>query len=107
MGSIFARMTIAMASNAAGTGGTPVIRMTIMVKLFAVLRDKAGVAELRLALPEGASVSDAMELVLGRYPALAPFANRVACAVNLVRVDRQTVLNDGDELALLPPVSGG
>jgi len=31
----------------------------------------------------------------------------VACAVNLVRVDRQTVLSDGDELALLPPVSGG
>jgi molybdopterin converting factor subunit 1 len=77
------------------------------VKLFAVLRDKAGVAELRLSLPEGASVSDAMESVLHRYPAIAPLVNRVACAVNLVRVDRQTVLKDGDELALLPPVSGG
>jgi molybdopterin synthase sulfur carrier subunit len=81
--------------------------MDVTVKLFAVLRDKAGVAELRLPLPEGALVSDAMEVVLQRHPVLAPFANRVACAVNLVRVDRQTVLNDGDELALLPPVSGG
>jgi sulfur-carrier protein len=81
--------------------------MNVTVKLFAVLRDKAGVAELRLALPEGALVSDAMEMVLQRYPAIAPFANRVACAVNLVRVDRATVLKDGDELALLPPVSGG
>ena len=81
--------------------------MNVTVKLFAVLRDKAGVAELRLAMPEGASVSDAMELVLHRYPAIAPLVNRVACAVNLVRVDRQTVLKDGDELALLPPVSGG
>jgi molybdopterin converting factor subunit 1 len=81
--------------------------MNVTVKLFAVLRDKAGVAELPLTMPEGASVSDAMESVLQRYPALAPFANRVACAVNLARVDRQTVLGDGDELALLPPVSGG
>jgi molybdopterin converting factor subunit 1 len=81
--------------------------MNVTVKLFAVLRDKAGVGELSLTMPEGASVSDAMERVLERHPELAPFASRVACAVNLVRVDRQTVLSDGDELALLPPVSGG
>jgi molybdopterin synthase sulfur carrier subunit len=81
--------------------------MNVTVKLFAVLRDKAGVAELLLTMPEGASISDAMESVLGRHPELAPFATRVAYAVNLSRVDRQTVLQDGDELALLPPVSGG
>ena len=81
--------------------------MNITVRLFAVLRDKAGVAELRLAMPEGATVSDAVELVLQRHPEIGSFANRVAYAVNLVRVDRQTVLKDGDELALLPPVSGG
>jgi molybdopterin converting factor subunit 1 len=81
--------------------------MNVTVKLFAVLRDQAGVAELRLSLSDGASVSDAMESVLQLYPTIAPFASRVACAVNLVRVDRQSVLKDGDELALLPPVSGG
>ena len=81
--------------------------MNVTVKLFAVLRDRAGVAELHLSMLEGGSVSDAMELVLQRHPAIAPLANRVACAVNLVRVDRQTVLSEGDELALLPPVSGG
>jgi molybdopterin synthase sulfur carrier subunit len=81
--------------------------MNVTVKLFAVLRDKAGVAELRLPLPVGASVSDAMEVVLQRHPELSPFAKRVAFAVNLSRVDGQTVLKDGDELALLPPVSGG
>ena len=93
--------------DASGTGGTPVIRMNVTVKLFAILRDKAGVAELRMPLPARASVSDAMEMVLQRHPELAPFANRVAFAVNLTRVDGQTVLKDGDELALLPPVSGG
>lgn len=81
--------------------------MNVTVKLFAILRDKAGIAELRLPLSAGALVNDAMEMVLRRHPELTPFAKRVAFAVNLTRVDGQTVLNDGDELALLPPVSGG
>jgi molybdopterin converting factor subunit 1 len=83
------------------------VHMTITVKLFAVLRDKAGVAELRLELREGARVADAVEGLLVRHPELGAFAKRVAFAVNLSRVDAATVLKDGDELALLPPVSGG
>ncbi|MDB5323814.1 MAG: moaD1 [Phycisphaerales bacterium] len=81
--------------------------MNVTVKLFAVLRDKAGVAEMRLEISEGATVFDAVESILQRHPELTPFAKRVAFAVNLSRVDGRTVLNEGDELALLPPVSGG
>lgn len=81
--------------------------MTVTVKLFAILRDRAGVAEIRLEMPDGATVSAAMELILHEHPELRPFATRVAFAVNLSRVDGGTVLKDGDELALLPPVSGG
>jgi molybdopterin converting factor subunit 1 len=81
--------------------------MNVTVKLFAILRDKAGVAEIRLPIADGASVSDAMESILQRHPELTPFAKRVAFAVNLTRVGAETVLKDGDELALLPPVSGG
>lgn len=81
--------------------------MTIRVKLFAILRDKAGTPELRLEVREGACVADAVEALLSRRPELAPFAGRIAFAVNLSRVDGATVLNEGDELALLPPVSGG
>jgi molybdopterin synthase sulfur carrier subunit len=81
--------------------------MNITVKLFAVLRDKAGVADMRLTISEGATVSNAVELILQRHSELAPFAKRVAFAVNLTRVDGRTVLHEGDELALLPPVSGG
>lgn len=84
-----------------------IVHMMITVKLFAVLRDKAGVGELRLELHEGAKVGDAVEALVARYPELGAFAKRVAFAVNLSRVDAAAILQDGDELALLPPVSGG
>jgi molybdopterin converting factor small subunit len=83
------------------------VTMTITVKLFAILRDKAGLSELPLILPEGASVSTAIESLLRQYPDLRPFANRIAFAVNLSRVPASASLHHGDELALLPPVSGG
>jgi molybdopterin converting factor subunit 1 len=81
--------------------------MTVRVKFFAILRDKAGVAELPLELPGRASVADALEMLVGRYPDLRPHLARAAAAVNLTRANRDTILNDNDELALLPPVSGG
>ena len=81
--------------------------MMITVKLFAVLRDKAGVGELRLELADGAKVVDAVESLVAQYPEVGAFAKRVAFAVNLSRVDAAADLKDGDELALLPPVSGG
>ena len=81
--------------------------MTITIKLFAILRDKAGVAEFPLDVREGARVADAVEAFLAKYPELRPFANRIAFAVNLSRVDADTHLKHNDELALLPPVSGG
>ena len=84
-----------------------IVHMMITVKLFAVLRDKAGVGELRLELGEGAKVGDAVEALLVRHPEVGAFTKRVAFAVNLSRVDAAAVLQDGDELALLPPVSGG
>ena len=81
--------------------------MTIRIKLFAVLRDKAGISDLRLDLPQSATVSSAIETLVARHPNLKPFANRIAFAVNLDRAAPETVLHDNDELALLPPVSGG
>ena len=81
--------------------------MTINIKLFAILRDKAGVSDLPLDLPQSATVSDAIETFLARHPGLTPFANRIACAVNLERAAPDQVLHENDELALLPPVSGG
>ena len=81
--------------------------MKIRVKLFAILRDRAGSSELELTLPEKSTIADASSVLAERVPAIQPHLPRVAYAVNQSYVDGATVLRDGDELALIPPVSGG
>ena len=81
--------------------------MTVTVKFFAVLRDLAGVGEVRVELPERATVSAAVVAVGERFPQITKTLARAARAVNLERVSDHTILKSGDELALLPPVSGG
>lgn len=81
--------------------------MHVRVKLFAMLREKADAAALMLDLPDGASAADAVAALCEQFPALRAQAERSACAVRLTYVPRETRLHDGDELALIPPVSGG
>ena len=81
--------------------------MTVRVRLFAVLREKAGVSECALELPAGSTVAEARGPLLARLPALRDHIDRVAFAVNQSYVKPDARLNDGDELALIPPVSGG
>jgi molybdopterin converting factor subunit 1 len=81
--------------------------MTIRVLLFAVLRDAAGIAEVRMDLVAGATARSAADELIGRFPALKPYLPKVAFAVNQQYVPPHTELRDGDELALIPPVSGG
>jgi molybdopterin synthase catalytic subunit len=76
--------------------------MRVTVKLFAILRERAGWSERALELPDPSSVGDvwpALELG-GEPPGLAYARNREYA-------DRDTPLSDGDEVAVLPPVSGG
>jgi molybdopterin synthase catalytic subunit len=74
----------------------------VTVRLFALLRERAGAREMRLELPEGASVGDALR-------ALGPLADGLplVMAVNREYAAEDQVLGSGDELALIPPVSGG
>jgi molybdopterin converting factor subunit 1 len=81
--------------------------MRVNIKLFAILREKAGSAEIPLDLPIGTTVQAAVAALLQRRPDLAAWLGRAACAVNLARADATAILHEGDELALLPPVSGG
>jgi len=81
--------------------------MRVTVKLFAVLRERAGLAELPLDLPDGHNVAGASKQLAQRLPAIRDLLPRVAFAVNCEYVPTSTVLNDGDELAIIPPVSGG
>lgn len=81
--------------------------MHVTVRLFAVLREHAGTGALDLDVPDGARVSDAVDVlragVLADLPADACFATAVAREI----VPAVHVLQPGDELALVPPVSGG
>jgi molybdopterin converting factor small subunit len=81
--------------------------VTIHLKMFAILRERSGAAEAELQLPEGADVSQAVAEAGRRFPAIAELLPRSAIALNLDYSQRQAILHDGDELALIPPVSGG
>ena len=81
--------------------------MTVTVRLFAILRERAGVGVVQLQLPESATVQAASQLLAERYPSLADFLPRVAFAANQQYVRTDAPLFDGDELAVIPPVSGG
>lgn len=79
--------------------------MTIRVLFFAYLRERCGVREIAMALPERATVDDLWRNLRERYDGLPPEPPRFA--VNRVYVDKNHPLHDNDELALIPPVSGG
>jgi molybdopterin synthase catalytic subunit len=81
--------------------------MRVNVKLFAILRERAGTSELVIHLRPCATVADAAETLVETFPDLAPFLPRIAFAVNQAYAKRDAPLSEGDELALIPPVSGG
>jgi molybdopterin converting factor subunit 1 len=81
--------------------------MRITVKLFAIVRDRAGQSELAIDMPEGGDVAAARAALLQRLPSLSGLLDRVAFAVNRSYVAADSILHDGDELAVIPPVSGG
>jgi molybdopterin synthase sulfur carrier subunit len=83
--------------------------------LFAQLRDKSGVSEANVDLAAdkengvnaGATVHDVWRALVAAHPELAPFESSVSCAVNATYARKHTRVNAGDEVAFLPPVSGG
>ena len=81
--------------------------MTIRVKLFASLRDAAGLEACRLALASGACGLDARALLLQRHHRLAGLLPSARLAVNWEYQPWETPLHDGDEIGFIPPVSGG
>lgn len=89
---------------------TPVYlaRMTqsLTVLLFGITRDLVGQSRLSVPLPKGGRVADLLNLLHSQYPALSGVKS-VLVAVNSEYADPDTVLNLSDEIALIPPVSGG
>ena len=80
--------------------------MKVEVRLFANYREKAGTGRLVVDMNPGDTVGALATLVSGLVPGLPP-AERLVVAVNNEYRDHDFILSDGDEAALIPPVSGG
>ena len=81
--------------------------MRVTVRLFARLRETAGVGECECTVSSSATVTDVWQSLTSHYPPLAPFAGSVSCAINADFAKFSAPVHDGDEVAFLPPVSGG
>jgi molybdopterin synthase catalytic subunit len=81
--------------------------MQVTVKLFGSIREAAGAKELAVVVPEGSTVADLRLLLTRDHPSFEEMGDRLRVSVNyeIVRGDR--ALLEGDEVAFLPPVSGG
>ncbi|KAF3884229.1 MULTISPECIES: MoaD/ThiS family protein [Nostocales] len=81
--------------------------ITITVKLFAAYQEAYGVPELLLEFPESTPVAAVRDRIIAEHPKLSQLRDITRFGVNLQFADPETILNDGDEVVLIPPVSGG
>jgi molybdopterin synthase sulfur carrier subunit len=79
----------------------------VRIRLFARLRELAGASELTRVVPEGSAALDAWRALVAEFPSLADYSRSISCAVNEEYAKLAAPLREGDEVAFLPPVSGG
>ena len=83
------------------------LRMQVRVLFFGVLKDAFGAESATADLPEGMKVVDLLEIFGDRLNVKKEMMESIAVAVNQEYAKADDVLHEGDEVALLPPVSGG
>ena len=81
--------------------------MRVTVRLFARLGDVAGASELARDVGADATVGSLWRQLTMEYPALEPYGRSISTAINADYARMDAPLCDGDEIAFLPPVSGG
>jgi molybdopterin converting factor subunit 1 len=81
--------------------------MKVKVKFFAMLRERAGTGEAVIDIEAGATIGALWEALKKNYPKLAPVETRLLYAVNQNYVKADHALKENDEVAFIPPVSGG
>jgi molybdopterin converting factor subunit 1 len=81
--------------------------MELNVRLFALYRERAGSRSISVDLSQGATVADLTNEVRRLYPGLAPPEVQIVVAVNADYAEPDVVLQTGDDICLIPPVSGG
>lgn len=81
--------------------------MRVLVKFFASVEELVGCSETWVLLEEPATVADLQRQLENLFPSLRDISNALAFAVNQEYAYPETVLAEGDEVALIPPISGG
>jgi MoaD family protein len=81
--------------------------MKLHVRFYSQLRDLAGRSELDVDLVEGTVVSDLLEQIYAKAPALRSHDKSILTAVGVEFVDRNYKLQPGEEISIMPPVQGG
>ena len=81
--------------------------LRVKVRFFSVYRDVVEVQGLTILVPERGTVKNLLEEILRRYPGLNHFTKNMMFAVNREFVNGDMKLEDGDEVAIMPPVGGG
>jgi molybdopterin converting factor small subunit len=81
--------------------------MRVTVRFYSFFKDLTGCAETLETVPEGSTLGDLLRALAARFPRLGAMEKSTLTAVGLDYRDRGWVLQDGDEVALFPPVQGG
>ena len=81
--------------------------MRVTIRLFARLRDLAGSGELVRDVPDAATVNTVWRTLVAEMPALGEYERTMSVALNADYSKMSAAVSDGDEVAFLPPVSGG
>lgn len=82
-------------------------QITVTVKLFAAYQEAYGVEEIQQQFPLHTEVKAVLDRILAEYPQLEQWREVTRFGVNLNFVPPETILEQGDEVVLIPPVSGG
>jgi len=81
--------------------------MELNVRLYALYRERAGGSIVSVTLPDGATVADLTDEIRRQIPNLAPPEVKIVAAVNTDYADSDMILQQSDDVCLIPPVSGG
>jgi molybdopterin converting factor subunit 1 len=81
--------------------------LKVQVLLFAAVAEQAGWTDQRMNLPEGSRVSDLRQVLVQTQPQIETSLSPARIAVNEVFASEDTVLQEGDVVAIIPPVAGG
>ncbi len=81
--------------------------MKIRVQFFGQLREVTGVVETEVKMPAGGHISELIDVLQQKYPALRPYMASTSFALNDEYVSREQPLQHGNVVCVLPPISGG